>query len=100
MDSDTIHVTPPAVTFNRSSNGDEIDLIIDRKQTRELIEIKAGETFTPRMTKEIEKFNDQNTTGYLLYRGQTITYLPNVHVLNYQEYLDSKLPHNRLNYLD
>lgn len=73
--------------FYRSSNGEEIDLIIDRKNSLELIEIKAGETFTPRMTKEIEKFNDQNTTGYLLYRGKTKTYLPNIHVLNYQEYL-------------
>lgn len=77
--------------FYRSSNGEEIDLIVDRKQTRELIEIKAGETFTSRMTKEIEKFSDQNTTGYLLYRGRTMTYLPNVHVLNYQEYLDTKI---------
>lgn len=78
--------------FYRSSNGEEIDLIIDRKQTRELIEIKSGETFTPRMTKEIEKLSDNNTTGYLLYRGTTMPYLPNVHVWNYQEYLDSKTP--------
>ncbi len=81
--------------FYRSSNGEEIDLIIDRKNKRELIEIKAGETFTPRMTKEIEKFNDQNTIGYLLYRGKTKTYLPNVRVLNYQEYLKSSTIPNR-----
>jgi len=78
--------------FYRTSNGDEIDLIIDRKQTREIIEIKAGETFTTRMTKEIENFSDQNTQGYLLYRGKTRKYLPKVSVLNYQDYLDSKKP--------
>jgi uncharacterized protein len=78
--------------FYRSSNGEEIDLIIDRKQTRELIEIKAGETFTPRMTKEIEKLKGQNTRGYLLYRGKTIPYLPEVNVMNYKEYLDHKEP--------
>ena len=74
--------------FYRSSNGEEVDLIIDRKTTRELIEIKAGETFTPRMTKEIEKLNDQNSTCYLLYRGKTLTYLPGIYVMNYQEYFD------------
>lgn len=78
--------------FYRSSNSEEIDLIIDRKQMRELIEIKAGETFTPKMTKEIEKFKDQATTGYLLYRGKTLPYLSSVYVQNYQDYLDSKTP--------
>lgn len=78
--------------YYRTSNGEEIDLIIDRKQTRELIEIKAGETFTPKMTKEIEKFKEANSTGYLLYRGKSTAYLPNIHVLNYQEYLKSQEP--------
>lgn len=78
--------------YYRSSNGEEIDLIIDRKITRELIEIKTSETFTSRMTKEIEKFSDQNTMSYLLYRGKSIVYLPRVHVMNYQEYLTSKKP--------
>lgn len=78
--------------FYRSSNGEEIDLIIDRKKTRELIEIKTSETFTPRMTKEIEKFSSQNTRSYLLYCGKSMTYLPHVSVMNYQEYLASKEP--------
>jgi predicted AAA+ superfamily ATPase len=78
--------------YYRTSNGEEIDLIIDRKHTRELIEIKAGETFTPRMTNEIEKFKDKNSIDYLLYRGKTIPYLPEVRVMNYQEYLESKTP--------
>jgi len=78
--------------FYRSSNVEEIDLIIDRKQAQELIEIKAGEIFTPRMTKEIEKFKGPNTTGYLLYRGKTMKYLPDVHVMNYQDYLGPERP--------
>ena len=78
--------------FYRTSNGEEIDLIIDRKQTRELIEIKAGETFSPKMTKEIEKLENKNTKGYLLYRGKTIPYLPGIRVLNYQEYLEPQEP--------
>lgn len=80
------------IFYYRTSNAEEIDLIIDRKQTRELIEIKAGETFTPKMTKEIEKFKEKNTTGYLLYRGKTLKYLSDVHVLNYKDYLEPKEP--------
>jgi predicted AAA+ superfamily ATPase len=78
--------------YFRSSNGEEIDLIIDRKQTRELIEIKAGETFTPRMSKEIEKLKDQNDVGYLLYRGKSMEYLPDIHIMNYQNYLGPNIP--------
>lgn len=76
--------------YYRTSNGEEIDLIIERQQTRELIEIKASETFTPRMVKEIEKFKGKNTTGHLLYRGKSLPYLPDINILNYQEYLAPK----------
>lgn len=78
--------------YYRSSNGEEIDLIIDRRSHQELIEIKSGETFTPRMTREIEKFKQEHAAGYLLYRGKTMPYLPDVRVMNYQEYLHAKVP--------
>ncbi len=78
--------------FYRTSNDEEIDLIVDRKQTRELIEIKSGETFTPRMTKALEKFCDDQSTGYLLYRGKSMRYLSKIHVMNYEDYLDSGKP--------
>lgn len=73
--------------FYRTSNGEEVDLIIDRKQRREFIEIKAGETFTPKMSRAIENLCDKESTGYLLYRGKSVPYLPTIHVMNYQDYL-------------
>lgn len=78
--------------FYRTSNGEEIDLIIDRKQHRELIEIKSGETFTPKMTREIEKLLNAQSSGYLLYRGQAVPYLSNVSVMNYKTYLKNDGP--------
>lgn len=74
--------------FYRTSNDEEIDLIVDRKQSRELIEIKAGETFSPKMSKTLEKYCDKTSTGYLLYRGKSIPYVPEIRVLNYAEYLE------------
>lgn len=74
--------------FYRTSNGEEIDLIIDRKQQLELIEIKNSETFRPKMTKTIETFLDKKNQGYLLYRGKKIPHLDNLQVINYQDYLD------------
>lgn len=73
--------------FYRTSNGEEVDLIIDRKQHREFIEIKAGETFTPKMSRALENLCDKESTGYLLYRGKNVPYLPNIQVMNYQDYL-------------
>ena len=69
------------------SNDEEIDLIIDYKQRRELIEIKSSETFNPRMTKTLEKFIDGKSTGYLLYRGKAIKNTPDIHIMNYGDYL-------------
>ena len=77
--------------FYRTSNGEEIDLIIDRKQSLELIEIKASETFSPKMIREIEKLRDEASVGYLLYRGKTLRYLPEIHVMNYAEYLGESI---------
>lgn len=72
--------------YLRTSNGEEIDLIVDRKQYKELIEIKSGETFATKMTKTIENFQQRGDKGYVLYRGKSMSYLPEIEVLNYLDY--------------
>jgi len=77
--------------YFRTSNGEEIDLIVDRKNTREWIEIKNSYTFHPRMMQLVEKivdFEDKRNKGYLLYRGENFPYNSGVTVSFYQDYLE------------
>ncbi len=83
---ETHRKTHAELFYYRTSHGLEIDLIIDRKQTREFIEIKASETFKPKMTAILETFMTENDQGYLLYRGKKMPYLKNVHIINYKDY--------------
>lgn len=76
--------------YYRTSKGDEIDLIIDRKITKEFIEIKFNSTFTPKMITEINKIIALDDKGYLLYTGENIKYDKNISVLNFGEYLQTK----------
>ncbi|MCK4869678.1 MAG: ATP-binding protein [Gammaproteobacteria bacterium] len=73
--------------YYRTSNQEEIDLIIDRKVNKELIEIKFSQTFRPKMAKELEKFLEPGDVGYLLYNGKQQPFADNIRVLNYQDYL-------------
>jgi predicted AAA+ superfamily ATPase len=73
--------------FYRTSHGAEIDLIIDYKSRRDLIEIKKSATFKPRMTKTIEAFIGKKDKGFLIYDGQKFPYLKNISVIPYSQYL-------------
>ncbi len=72
--------------YLRTSQGEEIDLIIDRKQFKELIEIKSSESFNTKMTKTIELFFEPQDKAYLLYQGQNMQYVPEISVINYLNY--------------
>ena len=73
--------------YYRTQHGEEIDLIVDRKSFKELIEIKLTETYTAKMMKNIEQFAEKNDKGYLLYSGTAFPYLENYQIMNYQDYL-------------
>jgi len=75
--------------YLRTSNQNEVDLIIDRKSYREFIEIKSGKTFKLKMVQTIEKFLEPNDKGYLLYNGVEFPYKKNIEILNYKDYLKS-----------
>lgn len=87
--------------YYRTSGGMEVDLIIDRKNHRELIEIKSGETFRPKMLWAMESLLEKSDNGWLLYNGnEAIEYpIPSVDgdtditlviiVVNYKYYLDN-----------
>jgi hypothetical protein len=65
----------------------EIDLIIDRKQYKEMLEIKKTATFRPKMLQPIKEFMEANDKGYLLYNGKVYPYTKNIKIMNYKEYL-------------
>lgn len=73
--------------YFREHNGDEIDLIIDSKGRKEFLEIKSSMTFRPRMVKHIEKYMDGDTSSYVIYQGDTMSYAPKISVLHYRDYL-------------
>lgn len=77
--------------FLRTSYGAEIDLIIDRRSYREMLEIKSGETFRPKMLKNVEEFIGENDHAYLVYKGKAQPYLDNIEILNYESYLEKSL---------
>lgn len=73
--------------YLRTSHGKEIDLIIDRKNKKELIEIKNSATFNPQMTATISEFIEEGDKGYILYRGENFPYHEPVSILNYTNFL-------------
>lgn len=81
------HKTMAELFFLRTSQGQEVDLIIDRKQKKEWIEIKNSHTFHPRMLQSIEKFVGKKDRGYLLYRGKNFPAQKEIHICSYQDYL-------------
>ncbi|TAK64413.1 MAG: DUF4143 domain-containing protein [Bacteroidetes bacterium] len=73
--------------YYRTNHGVEIDLIVDKKASRELIEIKSSETFRPEMVKALEQFKGNVEQGFLLYKGKEIRYTEDIRVVHYSDYL-------------
>ncbi len=73
--------------FYRANNSLEVDLLIDKGLSKDLIEIKSTSTFKPSMIKPIEKIFQENDTGYLLYQGDEMPYVKNIKIWPYQKFL-------------
>lgn len=76
------------IFYLRTSDRLEVDLILDKKQSKQWIEIKKSATFVPKMLSPIKKFITKTDSGYLLYRGERQPPIGNIHVLPYGEYLN------------
>ena len=84
-----LHVRSGAELFYyRTSNGVEVDLIIDRKSNREFIEIKASETYRPEMARSLLKLKSTNDVAILLYKGRPAETPKDLKVINYKSYLE------------
>ena len=74
--------------FFRESNGNEIDLIIDRKSTRELVEIKSGHTFRPEMARLLRQQASEATASWIVYQGRDIAVGKNIRAVNVRSFLE------------
>jgi predicted AAA+ superfamily ATPase len=72
--------------FLRTQDQAEVDLIVDRKSSKDFIEIKKSATFRPAMVKTLKRFSDTQTSPILLYQGESYSH-DGVEVMPYQDYL-------------
>lgn len=74
--------------FFRDSNGREIDLIFEKGRKLDLIEIKAGFTFTQRYLSDLRKVKsliDQVENAYLVFNGEPRQMSENIHAIHTSE---------------
>jgi predicted AAA+ superfamily ATPase len=81
------HKTHSSLYYLRTSHGVEVDLIIDRRTSKDWIEIKNSATFKPQMLSAVEQFIEEKDKGFLVYKGKTTPYVKPFKVLSYDEYL-------------
>lgn len=81
------NLTNNQLFYYRESNSVEVDLILDKKSHKELLEIKSSETFNHKMLSAIEKIKEENDIGYLLYNGVKRPYLEDIQVIPFHKYL-------------
>jgi predicted AAA+ superfamily ATPase len=74
--------------FYRESNGNEIDLIIDRKSSREHIEIKSGHTFRPEMARLLLQLSKEAKHSWVVYRGKEIILGDDISAVNFKSFFD------------
>lgn len=74
--------------YYRDSNGNEIDLIVDRKSQREFVEIKSSHTYRPDMSRTLTQFKSVSDRGYVVYQGKEIESTPDLKILNYASFLE------------
>jgi predicted AAA+ superfamily ATPase len=71
----------------RTAAGVEIDLIVDKNQSQEWIEIKTSETFQTKFINSIERTKSPEEIGKLVYRGLTKAGADGIGILNYKDFL-------------
>lgn len=73
--------------YYRTSNGVEVDLVIDKKPERQWVEIKSSHTFRPEMISSLISVKKKKEKAFLLYQGKSIDYTSDMSIMNYKNYL-------------
>jgi len=77
--------------YYRTSNGVQVDLIIDRKSSKDLIEIKTSETFNRKFITSLDVVKSPSDSGFLLYKGVSRPSTDGINILNYKDLLLARL---------
>lgn len=77
-----------ALYYFRTQDKVEIDLIVDRKSSKDFIEIKKSATFSPRMIHHLIKYTEAGCRSIMLYNGEHYQHR-GVTMIPYWEYLDA-----------
>jgi len=77
------------IFFFRESNGNEIDLIIDRKSSRDHIEIKSGHTYRPEMARLLIQFAKDAKHSWVVYRGRDIALGTGISAVNFKSFFET-----------
>ncbi len=72
--------------YFRTQDQVEIDLIVDRKSTKDFIEIKKSASFHPKMIQGLKKYPDQASRLILLYNGERSSH-GKIEIMPYWDYL-------------
>jgi predicted AAA+ superfamily ATPase len=81
--------TEAEIFFFKESNGNEIDLIIDRKLSRDHIEIKSGHTFRSEMARLLLQFSKEAKHSWVVYRGKEIVLGDGISAVNFKSFLET-----------
>jgi predicted AAA+ superfamily ATPase len=82
--------------YLRANNNNEIDLIVDKAQNRQFIEIKSLQTLKVKMLQQLSLFKTEesksssNTEAILLYQGDSRPDYDNIKIRNFADYLLEK----------
>jgi hypothetical protein len=72
--------------YFRTQDKVEIDLIVDRKTSKDFIEIKKTESFHPAILTGLKKYFDKDSRRILLYRGEKFLH-QSIEIMPYWDYL-------------
>lgn len=78
----------PTLYFYRDSNGNEVDIIIERGRQLISVEIKYGSTYHPSLLKNLKKFSrlsDNIERSCLVYNGAPLMGSDGIQAINFQQ---------------
>lgn len=73
--------------YYRTSNGEEIDIIIEKGMSLEIAEIKNTETLSPRFIRTLKNFPAEVRKSFLIYRGKNLGYGRDMEMVNFNYFL-------------
>jgi len=76
-----------AFYYIRTSNGVEVDLVVEKSGKRYFYEIKSSSTFKSNMLKSIESLKTGDEPSALIYKGKEFIYNKYTKILNYKTIL-------------